>query len=165
MLFRRFFCTMYKKLLVWDAILLCCVHSDAFIGGQAGKEEHRLQCCTTAKVASGYKVWTNQIAALLSYSRSNRSSTWTALRRNLSALNPNWQPSTSADIPGSQLIDTEENVSEKWQCWACTSQTDFLWNRQRSRMESVFTRRGEWKRFVVSAWAVFVSDFTQRGAF
>lgn len=71
--------------------------------------------------------------------------------KKLSALNPNWQLSTSADIPDSQLIVTEGNVSEKWQCWVCTCQTDFLWNRQRSRMESVFTRRGEWKRFVVSA--------------
>lgn len=82
--------------------------------------------------------------------------------KKLSALNSYWQCLfTSADISDSQLIVTEGNISERWQCWACMCQTDFLWSRQRSRMESVYTRRGESKRFVVSDSGNFVTRFTR----
>lgn len=146
---------MQGQLQVLDALLQYCLsHSDAFIVGQAGRAA-RVETQAAVLHDSKGSFW------LQSLDQSERRSAFLQqehqkfnldrFTKKLSALYPNWQLSTSADIPDSQLIVIEGNVSEKWQCWVCTCQTDFLWNRQRSRMESVFTRRGEWKRFVVSA--------------
>lgn len=146
---------MQGQLQVLDALLQYCLsHSDAFIVGQAGRAAWVETQAAVLHDSKG-SFW------LQSLDQSERRSAFLQqehqkfnldrFTKKLSALYPNWQLSTSADIPDSQLIVIEGNVSEKWQCWVCTCQTDFLWNRQRSRMESVFTRRGEWKRFVVSA--------------